>query len=196
MRRNPKTKGFGKKNADSLVTQLTNANITTDGRSSSIGSEGISIAVVNEGKRKKKVMKENKIWDSGANARPGHEATTSGVFVADILRYNCTICGELGHTKSRCPNECWACGELYHESVDCPNKCWACDEIGHHIRDCPSECEACGDIGHSTANCPDACWTCGEVGHFARDCEDECFVCGRLGHGTQKCKGNATNAER
>jgi serine/threonine protein kinase len=123
--------------------------------------------------------------------RGKHAGPSQGVIISRSSRYHCTICGELGHKSSRCPNECWACNELYHKSADCPNKCWDCDEVGHYARDCPNKCWDCDEVGHYARDCPNKCPTCDEVGHRAKDCPnegpDECDACGKSGHATNEC---------
>ncbi|EMD92606.1 hypothetical protein COCC4DRAFT_69926 [Bipolaris maydis ATCC 48331] len=65
------------------------------------GSQEISIDVVNNGKKKKRVTKKSKIWDSGENAGPWHGAKKFPKVSTNNSRFYCTICGELGHTTSK-----------------------------------------------------------------------------------------------
>lgn len=171
---------------DELVDGCTELSLDANPTADIISSEAETESATKKATKKRK--KKGTI--SSIDSREGYDPT---IFRRTLSfgtpRYHCTVCGELGHKSSKCPNECWACGEIYHKSVDCPNKCWTCDSVGHYARNCPNVCDACGEIGHPTDDCPNRCWTCGEVGHFARDCQDECFVCGRLGHETQKCRG-------
>lgn len=83
----------------------------------------------------------------------------------DRIRTVCTVCGEVGHDKKKCPHtHCLACGAVdEHATRNCPlgTTCFRCGGVGHRANSCPRPraesrrfCERCGRHTHPSTNCP------------------------------------------
>ncbi|KAJ7175181.1 hypothetical protein C8R43DRAFT_1102435 [Mycena crocata] len=153
---------------------------------------------------------------SSANPFPG--TATAYVFgTSQIRRYarpaslrHCTLCQEIGHYKSECPQlslqECPSCHQVGHSSARCPNRpCPHCNDPnpGHAASKCPQRpCFYCSKIGHVSAKCPAKrimCIHCGDRGkHLPEDCpiQPRCRSCWEEGHGATECPWNSAEYDR
>ncbi|WFD36260.1 hypothetical protein MCUN1_003138 [Malassezia cuniculi] len=84
---------------------------------------------------------------------------------ANESRTVCTVCGEFGHGKKKCPHtHCLACGAVdEHSTRNCPlgTTCFRCGGVGHRAMSCPQprtgsrrSCDRCGSSSHPAASCP------------------------------------------
>ena len=120
--------------------------------------------------------------------------TESGFILARMVP-KCDNCGQMGHTRRKCPEE-----QVEKEKVVIT--CVNCNEEGHRSRDCPEArktgakaCKSCGSEEHLAKDCPDKeaeiCRNCGQEGHRARECENEramqCRNCDEWGHASREC---------
>lgn len=100
-----------------------------------------------------------------ATAAPQVPVTTNAATHVRRARVSpCTLCGQLGHRRERCPNfPCRLCNIKGHGGRDCPAR----PEEPHERR--KITCSHCKQQGHRRQMCPNApCKYCNVIGHLGK----------------------------